>query len=149
MGFWDEYDSGTGKKIETSSNGTKYIDSRDDNEGGGVGGFISEQPIVAVIILVIIVTAIILAINNVKKYILSDTAIHNKQFYVKISKKPAWRLMNVAYCIVIGFAILMTFLVTDGTHSLGAYSIVIVILAYPVYLVLRRIVAYIFNADKK
>lgn len=139
MGFWDRPD--TAQEI---------LDKQNTN-GKALGEFISGHPVETfigtVIILAIVVTVIILITKSIKKYNHTNTAICNKHFYTKISKKPIWRLMNVIYWATIVIAVLITFMATDyyGSHQIVGFGVVIGILAYPGYLGLRRIVAYILN----
>ena len=149
-GFWDGYDSNTGKPLNAGPDYGKTV-------GQIQGEYINAHPIESTVIfitcLVVVITVLIIATKNIRKYTkryrLSTTAVNNKRFYLESSKKPAWRLMNVVYWVLVLLVIFMVFMATDSSgRSLGGYNILVALMAYPGYLGLRRIVAYVFDSKR-
>ncbi|GEM_PF-4003526 len=97
----------------------------------------------------LVIVAAILIVRYVKKYKLTGTAARNRQFYVKLDKKPMWRLTNVIYWSIVCISMLIAFVSTDqfGNSLYVGYGLLIAILSYPGYLGLKRTVAYVFNAS--
>lgn len=108
----------------------------------------TEMAIAVVLFLVIMGVAVYLIMQFVKKYKLAGTADRDKKFYAKVKNMPIWRLTNVIYWALVCISVLMAFISTDGfgNSPYVGYGLLVSILSYPGYLVLKRTVAYVFNA---
>ena len=102
------------------------------------------------LVLATITVAVIVTIRLAKRYNATGTAKHNKQFYLKMKSKPSWRLMNVIYWLLLTLlTLILVFKPSEyPEQSTFGWGVLVAAVAYPGYLLLRRVLVYIFNPKK-